>query len=84
MKSKKSFFNFEKDDENKSFDDDKSNANDESNANENSLFDDMNEDENQTDSAKSFQKNENAMTRIIREESKKSESKNDRDEFFDF
>ena len=50
MKSKKSFFDFEKNDENKSFDDD------ESNANENNLSDNVNENENQTDSAKNFQK----------------------------
>ena len=60
MKSEKSFFNFEKNDEHKSFDDDKSNVNDESNANANAsannLFDDMNENENQIDSAKNSQK----------------------------
>ena len=84
MKSKKSFFDFEKNDKNKSFDDDKLNANDKSNANENNSFDDMNEDENQSDFAKSFQKKENAMTKIVRSESKKSESENDWDEFFDF
>ena len=46
MKWKKSFFNFEKNDEHKSFDDDESNANDESNENKNNSSDDMNEDEN--------------------------------------
>ena len=74
MKSKKLFFDFEKDDENKNFDDDKSSANDESSANENNFSDDINENENQSDSAKDFQKKENAMTRILRDESKKSES----------
>ena len=79
MKSEKSFFNFEKDDEHKSFDDDESNTNDESSANANAsnLFNDMNEDENQINSAKNSQKKENAMTKIVRDESKKSESKND-------
>ena len=77
IKSKKSFFDFEKNDENKSFDDDESNANDESNTSEDNLFDDINEDENQTDSAKISQKKENAMTRIVDEKSKKSESEND-------
>ena len=70
MKSKKFFFDFEKNDENKTFDDD------ESSVDENNLFDDMNESENQTDSAKISQK-KNAIKRIIDEESKKSESKND-------
>ena len=70
MKSKKSFFNFEKNDKNKSFDDD------ESNANENNFSDDINENENQTDFAKNSQKNENAITKIVDEKSKKSESKN--------
>ena len=46
MKSKKSFFNFDENDENKNFDDDKSHAN------ENNFFDDMNENENETDFAK--------------------------------
>ena len=70
MKSKKSFFDFEKNDENKIFDDD------ESSANKNNLFDNMNEDENQTDSAKNSQK-KNAMTKIVDEKSTKSDSKND-------
>ena len=48
MKSKKSFFDFEKNDENKNFDDDKLNVD------ENNLFDDMNKSENQIDSAKVF------------------------------
>ena len=78
MKSKKFSFNFEKNDENENFD------NDESNVDENNSSDDMNENENQTDSAKISQKKENAMTRIVDEKSKKSESKNDWDEFFDF
>ena len=78
MKSKKSFFNFEKDDENKSFDDD------ESNASENNFFHDMNENENQSEFARNSQKKENAMTKIVRNESKKSESENDWDEFFEF
>ena len=78
MKWKKSFFDFEKNDENKSFDDDKSNVD------ENNLSDDINESENQTNSAKTSQKKENAMTRIVDEKSKKSESENDWDEFFDF
>ena len=71
MKSKESFFDFEKNDENENFDDD------ESNVDENNFFDDMNESEDQTDSAKIFQKKENAITRIVDEKSKKSESKND-------
>ena len=50
MKSKKSFFDFDENDENKSFDDDKSSVI------ENNSFDDVNENENQTDSAKSSQK----------------------------
>ena len=60
MKFEESFFNFEKNDKHKNFDDDKLNANDESNANASAnasnLFDDMNENENQTDFAKNFQK----------------------------
>ena len=70
MKSKKFFFNFEKNDKHKSFDDNKSNANNELNANAksnananaksdasaNNLFDDINENENQTDFAKNPQK----------------------------
>ena len=63
MKSKKLFFNFDEDDE--------------SNASENSSFNNMNEDKNQTDSAKNSQKKENAMTKIVDEESTKSNSKND-------
>ena len=61
IKSKKSFFDFDQNDENKSFDDDKSNAN------ENNFFDDVNEDENQNDSAKNSQKkryNENCRRKI--------------------
>ena len=85
MKSKKSFFNFEKNDEHKNFDNDKSNANtntntnnkSNANANANNLFDDMNKNENQIDSAKNSQKKENAMTKIARDESTKSDSKND-------
>ena len=50
MKLKKSFFDFEKKDENKIFDDD------ELNANENNFFDDINESENQTNFAKNSQK----------------------------
>ena len=76
IKSKKSFFDFEKNDEHENFDDNKSNANDESNANEDNSFDDMNENENQTDFAKSSQK-KNAMTKIVDEQSKKFKSKND-------
>ena len=88
MKFEKSSFDLEKDDEQKNFDDEKLsanananaksnvNANAKSNANANNLFDDMNENENQTDSAKSFQKKENAMTKIARDEQKKSDSKN--------
>ena len=62
MKSEKSFFDFEKNDEYKSFDDDESNTNDESSANTKSsvnaknLFDDINENENQIDFAKNSQK----------------------------
>ena len=52
MKSKKLFFNFEKNDEHENFDDDKSNANDESSAKKVNLSDDMNENKNQTNSAK--------------------------------
>ena len=48
MKSKKSFFDFEKNDENKSFDDD------ESNVDENNFSDNINKSENQTDFAKIF------------------------------
>ena len=63
MKSKKSFFDFKKNDENKSFDDD------ESNANENNLFNDINKNENQTHFAKDSQKkkkrdNENCRRKI--------------------
>ena len=76
MKSKKSFFDFEKDDKHESFDDDESNANDELNANKNNSSDDINENENQIDSAKNLKK-KNAMTKIVDEQSKKSESKND-------
>ena len=78
MKSKKSFFDFEKDDENKNFDDD------ELSANKNNFFDDMNENKNQTDFAKNSQKKEDAITRIFDDQSKKSESENDSNEFFDF
>ena len=70
MKSKKSFFDLEKNDEHKNFDEDKSNANDESSANENNSFNDMNKNENQIDFAKIFQKKENAITRIVDEKSK--------------
>ena len=63
MKSKKSFFDFDENDENKSFDDD------ESKTNENNLFDDMNENENETDSAKNFQKKKDIMTKIVDEKS---------------
>ena len=79
MKSKKSFFDFNKNDENKSFDDD------ESNANENKLFDNINENENQINSAKNCQKKkdvttkivEEKSTKIVEEKSTKSDSKND-------
>ena len=71
IKSKKLFFDFDKNDENKNFDDDKSNAN------ENNFFDDINENENKIDSAKSSQKKKNAMTRIVDEKSTKFDSKND-------
>ena len=81
MKFEKSFFDFEKNDEQKSFDDDKSNANvsvnAKLNANANNFSDDMNENENQIDFAKNSQKKENAMTKIARDEQKKSDSKND-------
>ena len=49
IKSKKSFFDFDENDENKSFDDD------ESNANKNNSFDDVNKNENETAFAKSSQ-----------------------------
>ena len=70
IKSEKSFFDLEKNNEHKNFDDDKSNANNKSNANDesnasakssanaNNFFDDMNENENQIDSAKKSQKKE--------------------------
>ena len=81
MKFEKSFFDFEKNDEQKDFDDDESNANAnasaKSDANANNLSDDMNENENQIDFAKNSQKKKNAMTRIVRDEQKKSDSKND-------
>ena len=50
IKSKKSFCDFDENDENEDFDDD------ESNVDENNLFDDVNEDENETASAKDSQK----------------------------
>ena len=84
MKSKKSFFDFEKNDEHKNFDDDKSNANNKSSVNESNLYNDMNENKNQIDYAKNSQKKENAMTKIVRDRSTKSDSKNDWKEFFDF
>ena len=71
IKSKKSFFDFDKNDEKENFDDD------ESNANENNSFDNVNKNENQTDFAKNSQKKENVITRIVDEKSKKSQSKND-------
>ena len=85
MKSKKSFFNFEKNDEHENFDDDESSANANANAsanananaNANNSFDDINEDKNQTDFARNSQKKENAMTKIVRDESTKFNSKND-------
>ena len=52
MKFEKSFFDFEKNNEQKNFDDDKLSANAKSDANANNFSDDMNENENQTDSAK--------------------------------
>ena len=86
MKSEKSFFDLEKNDEHESFDDDKSNASASAsaNANANNLSNDMNENEDQTDPAKDSQKKENAMTKIARDEQTKSDSKNDWEEFFDF
>ena len=71
IKSKKSFFDFDENDEKKNFDDDKSNAN------ENNLSDDINENENETDSAKNSQRKKDAMTKIVDEKSTKSDSKND-------
>ena len=50
MKSKKSFFDFDKNDKNKNFDDD------ESSANENNSFDDVNKNEIEIDFAKDSQK----------------------------
>ena len=50
MKSKKLFFNFDKNDENKNVDDEKSNAN------ENNLFDDMNENEKKKILLKTFKR----------------------------
>ena len=82
MKSEKSFFDFEKNDEHESFDDNESSAN--ANASASNSSDDMNENKNQTDSAKNSQKKENAMTKIVRDEQTKSDSKNDWEEFFDF
>ena len=70
IKSKKSFFNFDKNDENKNFDDD------ESNANKNNFSDNINENENETNFAKNSQKKKNAMTNIIDEKSTKFDSKN--------
>ena len=71
MKSKKSFFDFEKNDENKSFDDD------ESNANENNLFNYINKNKNLIDFVKSFQKKKDVITKIVDEKSTKFNSKND-------
>ena len=71
MKSKKSFFDFDKNDENKSFDDD------ELNVDENNSFDDVNENKNEIAFAKNSQKKENAITKIVDEKSTKSDSKND-------
>ena len=92
MKSKKSSFNLEKNDEHESLDDDESsananasanantsanaNANASANASANNPFDDMNKDENQTDFAKNSQKKENAITKIVRDEQTNSDSKN--------
>ena len=84
MKLEKSFFNFEKNDEHENFDDDESNANNESSANANNLFDIMNENENQTDFARDSQKKENAMTKIVRDESTKFDSKTTEKSFFIF
>ena len=50
MKSKKSFFDFDENDENENFDDEKLSAN------ENNLFNDVNKNENKIDFAKSSQK----------------------------
>ena len=83
MKFEKLSFDFEKNDEHENFDDDELNANDKSNAsaksdaNANNPFDDMNENEDQTDPAKDPQKIEDAMTKIARDEQTKSDSKND-------
>ena len=87
IKSKKSFFDLKKNDEHKIFDDDKSSANANANASANAnanasasannLSDDMNEDENQTDFAKNSQKKEKTMTKIVRDEQTKFDSKND-------
>ena len=69
IKSEKSFFDLEKNDEHKNFDNDESNANNESsanaNANANNLFDDMNEDENQTDFAKNSQKKKTRWRKLL-------------------
>ena len=70
-------FNFDKNDENKSFDDDKLSTN------INNFFDDMNENENEIDSAKNSQK-KNAMTKIVDEKSINSDLKNDWKKFFNF
>ena len=75
IKSKKSFFAFDENDENKNVDDEKLIAN------ENNFFDDMNksenENENENNSTKNAQKKENAITRIDDEKQSKSKSKND-------
>ena len=71
IKSKKSFFDFDKNDENKRVDDEKSSAN------KNNSSDDMNKNENETYLAKNAQKKEDAMTRINDETSTKFDSKND-------
>ena len=71
IKSKKSFSNFDKNDENKNVDDEKSNAN------KNNFFDDINENKNKNDFAKNAQKKENAITKIDDEKSSKSKSKHD-------
>ena len=78
IKSKKSFFNFDENDENESFDDD------ELNANKNNLFDNINKNENETDSAKNSQKKENAITKIVDEKLTKFDLKNNWKEFFNF
>ena len=87
IKFEKSFFDFEKNDKHENFDDDEfsantklnanANANANASANANNLFDDMNEDENEIDSAKNSQKKKNAITKIVRDEQTKSDSKND-------